>query len=225
MNDRTSLIEQIKEAAFAQIREKYGQLPYHNETHTEFVIESALELADDIGLSPEERDLVLLAASAHDVIQDTNPLLKTYDGNNEEASAKWAREQMTATNAFTEEEISHVEKAIISTYIKHREEGLRQSAEFKAIVSEILCDADLANLGSEWNVYLPKMADYFHEIFPHATLDDWKHYLDEQIPILCQHHYYTSAAQQRFSHLRENAERLEKLLADPGAVEASFKRS
>lgn len=222
MSDRIQIVEKIKEEALKILREKYGHLPYHNGTHTEFVLECTTELAEKIDLPESEKELAILAAVAHDVNQDTNPLLKTYDGQNERASSSWVREKMATSGVFSEEEIEHVERAIISTYIKHREEGLRQSAEYKAIVSEILCDADLANLGSPWEIYIPKMADYFKEIYPSATLKEWKHFLEEQIPILLQHHYYTTAAQKQYPHLRENAEKLEKLLQDPEAIQKSF---
>lgn len=213
MTERTSLITTIQQTAFEKIRKDYSHLAYHNLSHTEFVLKSALELAMDKNLPESERELLTLAASAHDVIQDHNPLTPNYNADNERESANWLITQMKQyPDAFSDNDLYRIPIIIAATYVKHREDGLKQSALTGHQLSELLCDADLAALGSPWNIYEPIMTAYYNELHPNSTPKDWKSYLELQVPILLQHHYYTQEAQKRFSHLRENAEKVEKML-------------
>jgi hypothetical protein len=218
MNERQKAILEIQQTALQVIQEHYKDFPYHNTTHTAFVIETANQLAQDAGLPPDQLELLTLMAAAHDIIQTNNPLTPGYTGENENLSADWLAEQMEIASEFPEDEIEQARRGIEATFIRHREDGIKQSAEFGDFLSELLCDSDLANLGSPWELYFPKMKDYFKEISPNAKNEEWEHYLRLQIPILRQHHYYTTVAQERFSHLRENATKLEKLLQKPGSI-------
>lgn len=212
MNKRQQTIIKIEQNALKQIKKKYADLPYHNVSHTAFVIEAVNQLAQDANLPQEQLELLTLMASAHDLIQDHNPLADDYTGENENLSADWLAEQMEGSAEFDYDEIEQARRGIEATFILHREDGIKQSAEYGDFLSELLCDADLANLGSPWEIYFPKMKAYFKETHPHADQADWGHYLRLQIPILLQHHYYTTVAQERFHHLRHNAEKLEGLL-------------
>ncbi|MBT5016681.1 hypothetical protein HOM98_04315 [Candidatus Peregrinibacteria bacterium] len=212
MNERQKAILEIQQTALQVIQAHYADFPYHNSVHTGFVIETANLLAQDAGLPQDQLELLTLMAAAHDLIQAHDPLTDDYLGENEHQSADWLIEQMHIASEFEEDEIEQARRGIEATFIRHREDGIKQSAEFGDFLSELLCDADLANLGSPWEIYFPKTKDYFKEINPQATDEDWKHYLRLQIPILRQHHYYTTVAQERFHHLRENATKIEALL-------------
>ncbi len=219
MNERQKAILEIQQAALQIIQEHYKERPYHNATHTGFVIESAILLAQDADLPQDQLELLTLMAAAHDLIQAHDPLADSYLGENENKSADWLAEQMENASEFAEDEIEQARRGIESTYIRHREDGIKQSAEFGDFLSELLCDADLANLGSPWDTYFPKMKAYFKEIVPDATKEEWEHYLRLQVPILLQHHYYTTVAQERFHHLRANATKIEELLKNPESIE------
>ncbi|PIR13320.1 MAG: hypothetical protein COV50_06225 [Flavobacteriales bacterium CG11_big_fil_rev_8_21_14_0_20_35_7] len=213
MTERTSLITTIQQTAFGKIRKDYSHLAYHNLSHTEFVLKSALELAMDQNLPESERELLTLAASAHDVIQDHNPLTPNYNADNERESGEWLTAQMKQhPDVFSDNDFYRIPIIINATYVKHREDGLKQSALTGHQLSELLCDADLAALGSPWNIYEPNMRAYYQELHPNGTDENWKNYLKLQVPILLQHHYYTQEAQERFCHLRENAEKVEGML-------------
>ncbi len=212
MNQRQQVILEIQQAALQIIQERYEDFPYHNATHTGFVIETANLLAQDAKLPQDQLELLTLMAAAHDLVQTHDPLADGYLGENENESADWLAEQMLASGQFEDDEIEQARRGIEATFILHREDGIKQSAEFGDFLSELLCDADLANLGSPWDVYFPKTKDYFQEINPNSTEEEWKHYLRLQVPILLQHHYYTTVAQERFPHLRENATKIEDSL-------------
>ena len=213
MSSRTPLIAAICDRAFEKIQNDYAELPYHNLSHTELVLQSALQLAEDRGLPESERELLTLAACAHDVIQDRNPLSSDYNADNEQKSGEWLVSQMKQhPEAFGGNDLRRAPIIINATYVKHREDGLHQSAQSGHQLSELLCDADLSALGSPWDIYEKKMKAYYKELHPNGTPEDWKNYLKLQVSILLQHHYYTKEAQERFYHLRDNAERVEKML-------------
>jgi predicted metal-dependent HD superfamily phosphohydrolase len=212
---RTSIVEVIKQAALDKIQQNYSELAYHNLGHTEFVLQEALKLAQDRGLSESETELLTLAAVAHDVIHDEDPLDNDYNAENEHASGTWLVNQMRQfEGAFTEKDLVRIPIIIDATYVKHREDELRQSALTGHQLSELLCDADLGALGSPWDVYFPKMKAIYDETMPKGKDEDWKEFLELQIVILLQHHYYTPEGQKRYSHLRENAEKVEEMLKE-----------
>ena len=213
MSARTSLIQTIQQAAFSKIEQDYGHLAYHNLTHTKFVLQSALQLGDDRNLPESEQELLTLAASAHDVIQDHDSLADNYNADNERESGEWLVAHMKQhPDAFPNQDMHRILIIIAATYVKHREDGLQQSALNGHQLSELLCDADLAALGNPWEIYEPHMKTYYQELHLNGTDKDWENFLRLQVEILREHHYYTQEAQQRFHHLRENAEQIEEML-------------
>jgi predicted metal-dependent HD superfamily phosphohydrolase len=213
MTQRTLLIQTIQKAAFTKIEQDYGHLAYHNLTHTKFVLQSALQLADDRNLRESEQELLTLAASSHDVIQDHDSLANDYNAENEREAGEWLVAQMRQhPAAFSNQDMHRILIIIASTYIKHREDGLQQSALNGHQLSELLCDADLAALGSPWEIYEPHMKTYYQELHAEGTDQIWHDFLRLQVEILREHHYYTPEAQQRFHHLRENAEKIEAMI-------------
>lgn len=223
MAQRTALITEIQNAAFEKIQRDYGHLPYHNLSHTEFVVNAAQKLAKDRKLPKSEQELLVLAAAAHDVVLDADSLTRDYDAKNERASGEWLTTRMAKhPEAFSDEDRCRASLIIEATTVKHRKEGLNQSALPGHALSELLCDADLAALGSPWDIYEEKMRAYFNEIHPNGTPLDWRDYLKLQVSILREHHYYTEEAQKRFHHLKENAARVETLLGYPRCSQKHF---
>jgi predicted metal-dependent HD superfamily phosphohydrolase len=103
---------------------------YHNTFHVASVVRDSSALADAFAFSVEERAILALAACAHDVIYDGKP------GDDERASARWARERLTG---LEEEHIARVESLVLATITHSSDDPL----------AHVLLDADLAILGSE----------------------------------------------------------------------------
>lgn len=199
MTPRTALIQALIQEALEKINRDYGHLPYHNAEHTRFVLEKSRELAADRNPPESERELLELAAACHDVIRD------------ETSSADWLLERLTPSGLFNETEQKRLRIIIGATTIIDRAHGLTQSAEPGHELSQLLCDADLAALGSPWPVYEEKMNAYYRETHPNGTEADRRDYLKLQQKILSTHRYYTPEARARFCHLQENAERVKNL--------------
>ncbi|ANZ36077.1 hypothetical protein BBK82_08345 [Lentzea guizhouensis] len=123
---------------------------YHNTFHVASVVRDSSALADAFAFSVEERAILTLAACAHDVIYDGKP------GEDERASAQWARERLTG---LEEEHITRVESLVLATITHSSDDPLAQ----------VLLDADLAILGSEPEHYERYRQAVRHE---YARYDD-----------------------------------------------------
>lgn len=108
-------------------------LLFHSFNHTKEVLSDAEKIGKEMGLGEEDLNVLRLSAIFHDT-----GYTKTYDGHEEE-SAKIAR-QYLEKRYIEEKQIEVVERAILSTKVPQNPEDL---------VSQILCDADLANLTYE----------------------------------------------------------------------------
>ena len=118
--------------AWPRLEARYGEphRRYHTLDHAAAVARDSAWLAE--GLSGAERAIVAVAAWTHDVVYDAKP------GEDERASADWAREALTGV---AEPHIERVEGLILAT-IKH-------DAPPDDRLATALLDADLAILGAE----------------------------------------------------------------------------
>ncbi|MDX8035991.1 hypothetical protein SK803_37835 [Lentzea sp. BCCO 10_0856] len=114
------------------LMERYSEphRSYHNTFHVASVVRDSWALADAYAFTGEERAILTLAACAHDVIYEGKP------GDDERASAAWAREHMAGVE---EEHVARVESLVLATITHSSEDPL----------AHVLLDADLAILGSE----------------------------------------------------------------------------
>ncbi|MFS8103508.1 hypothetical protein LFM09_40930 [Lentzea alba] len=103
---------------------------YHNTFHVAAVVRDSAALADAFSFTTAERAILTLAACAHDVIYDSKP------GEDERASAAWARERLTG---LEEAHIARVESLVLATITHSSDDPL----------AHVLLDADLAILGAE----------------------------------------------------------------------------
>ncbi len=117
--------------AWPRLESRYGEphRRYHTLTHAAAVARDSAWLAE--GLGETDRAVVAVAAWTHDVVYDANP------GEDERASAAWAREALTGVAE------AHVERVVglILTTIKH-------DAPADDPLATALLDADLAILGA-----------------------------------------------------------------------------
>ncbi len=135
------------------IKEKCENLPYHNERHIRMVSRRALVLAQHAGLTEEEIDLLFIAASFHDVIQEYElseesemPSFKKRKrriGYNEEQSAKVAEDYMRDKGSYTDEQIERVRNAILGTIpIFTKDKGIIQRAFYDEKENQIQGEID-----------------------------------------------------------------------------------
>src|SRR5256885_3447868 len=99
---------------------------YHNATHIEAVLRDARLL------STEDNPVLVLAICAHDVVYDAKP------GDDERASALWARERLAEAGVGAED-VARVEGLVLATITHESDDPL----------TRILLDADLAILASD----------------------------------------------------------------------------
>jgi predicted metal-dependent HD superfamily phosphohydrolase len=164
---------------------KIKNLVYHNYNHTIEVVKSATKLAELAELSPNDEQLLLLAAWFHDT-----GYAKKYLGHEPE-SANFAAEFMEQ-NAFSKEEIEIVKTAILGTVWPQKPTSL---------IGQLLCDADMSHFGSksyfdksellrlEW-----ELTDNFPSEF------DWP---SSEIKFLTEHNYFTPVAEKEYTKKKQ----------------------
>lgn len=106
---------------------------YHNLKHTEYVASHAKEIANHFQLNEKDYFVVIVSAWFHDTGYFTAP------ENHEQESARLAK-NFLLEKEVSEEEISAIESAILAT---------KMPQQPKNILEEIVCDADLYNLGTD----------------------------------------------------------------------------
>lgn len=126
---------------------------YHDTTHVRQVVRDAVALTEGRG-----RALVALAAWAHDVVYDGRP------GDDERASAAWARRQLTEAG-LAGADIARVEELVLAT--------LNHTAPPGDHLADVLLDADLAILGAEPDGY-ERYRRAVREEYAHVSDDDWR---------------------------------------------------
>lgn len=135
------------------LTERYAEphRKYHNLTHVRQVVRDAVALTDG-----RDRALVALAAWAHDVVYDGRP------GEDERASAAWARANLTAVR-LRAEDVARVEGLVLATADHTAPPGDR--------AAQALLDADLAILAAPPDEY---------ERYRRAVRAEYAHVTDER---------------------------------------------
>jgi predicted metal-dependent HD superfamily phosphohydrolase len=111
---------------------------YHTGTHVQAVLRDCAALAAAVGLAPEERVAVTLAACAHDVVYDARP------GADERASADWAVAALDAAGVGPVV-TGRVRFLVLAT--------LTHDADATDTGAGVLLDADLAVLAGPPDAY------------------------------------------------------------------------
>src|SRR5260221_14731890 len=178
------------------------ELLYHNQRHTEQVVEAAIRIAQHYQLNDAEFFIVKLAALFHDI----GYLTGTGDGH-EERSARRA-EAFLEGGGVDRGIIDSIRKCILATQLPQRAVTL---------VGQIVCDADLYHLGtdsfSERNKQMRKEAEAVHH--KKISKDEWRR---GTIRFLESHHYYTDYCRLLLSEKQQ--ENLDKLkVKEPEAEE------
>lgn len=168
---------------------------YHSLQHTFKVRDAARELANSMGLTEEEQELLDLAALFHDT-----GFTESYEGH-EAVSRQIARAFLEKFD-YPEDKIEQVLLLIDATY-PPKYPGSKLEAVIK--------DADLSNLGRE--DYFESLEDLRYEwaVFLNHTYDDGEWY-ELNFKFVKDHEYFTPAAIELYGAQWElNRQRLKKL--------------
>ncbi len=162
------------------------ELTYHNLSHTEEVVSSAMQIADLSSLDADSNEILMVAAWLHDI-----GYTKTYD-DHEARSIEMALPFLQEQN-YPEEKVAAVVQCI---------EATKMPQSPKNLICEIICDSDLANLGKE---------SYFRN--SQLIRDEWAtrcpekdkkgDWLSHEIEFLEGHTYFTQAAKDLFQSKKE----------------------
>ncbi len=173
---------------------------YHNYNHTLEVVNHTEEIAKGMNLSAEELEIVLIAAMFHDTgyLQNRE--------NHEELSASIAEDYLNEQH-YAQENIKKVIGCIKATKIPQRPTN---------ILEQVICDADLLNLGKEDCL---EKTEVLHKEIEHAIgksipEKDW---LKQSIKFFHEHSYHTEYVRNRYNKSRdENLKKLEEQLHSLG---------
>ncbi|WP_456442134.1 Pycsar system effector family protein [Psychroserpens sp.] len=147
---------------------------YHNIAHTQRVVAKVHELIEDVELSDNEKELLLLAAWFHDT-----GFTKTIEGHEKEG-VKIATDFLKSENA-TEETIKSVSEIILATQMhyepKNNLEGLIRDADCAHVSSKNYEDYS-SLLRKEWELTLDKK----------VSKSEW---LQENISFVTNHSFYS----------------------------------
>ncbi|HSD63912.1 MAG TPA: HD domain-containing protein [Ignavibacteriaceae bacterium] len=171
---------------------------YHDFQHTKDVALTASGMADYYSLSPNDKELILISAWFH----DTGYIYSIV--NHEEHSNAIAENYLNKKN-YPADRIAVIKRIILSTKIPRNPQNL---------IEEILCDADIAYIGSEnLNDKIKQLRMEWEKTINKRYSDyDW---LLENISFIEANPFYTDYAKNTFSDIRtNNLINLKKLAAE-----------
>lgn len=149
-------------------------LPYHNRAHTQFVVDSAIQIANHYQLSDSDFFVVVTSAWFHD-----SGYLKTRD-HHERESVKIADNYLRQLGV-DQETIARVNQCIMATEMPQNPQSL---------LEEIVSDADMFHFGSdnflEKNKLLRKEIEAATKI--EISKETWRL---ETVELMEKHHYFT----------------------------------
>jgi len=160
-------------------------LIFHDYKHTADVVKASEEIGKESGLDSDQLELVMLAAWFHDV-----GYLDVCKGH-ELISAKTAEEFLIQQN-YNPEKIKTVKESILATQL---------DVHPKNILEEVICDADVLNVGT--NDYLMR-SKLLREEMEQITgeLVDEKEWLEGELNFLNSHKFFTRYVQLKYSETK-----------------------
>lgn len=162
-----------------------SQLLYHGPDHTKDVLKAAERLAIMEGV--HGNDLLVLKTGA--LYHDAGYVVR-YHHNEPEGVA--LAQRTLPSFGYTEKQMDIISRMILATQ-------LPQSP--KTILEEIMCDADLDNLGRE--DFYEKAELLRRELVFYGVPKSPRVWYEELLPFLEQHRYFTHAARQLRQELKE----------------------
>lgn len=174
--DYNKLIEQAANHVQAYIDEREDpKLSFHNSIHIKEVVEAVRKISKHYQLSERDSAIVKIAAYFHDV--------GYYEAGctGHEARGADLAEAFLRENQVDEEMVSQIRNCILATKPPQNPTNL---------LEEIVCDADLYHLGSDWFTIRNKLMRRETEATGlQVDKNEWRR---ETIELLENHHYHTS---------------------------------
>jgi predicted metal-dependent HD superfamily phosphohydrolase len=192
-----SILEKVEEYVEQILRERTPvHNYYHNLSHTLDVVESSIEIGIGEKLSPDEMEMVQIAAWFHDIGYIEKP-----EGH-EEVSAMYAGNFLNEEN-YPIDRIEKIVGCIFATKVPQKP---------KTKLEQVVCDSDLNHLGGEKfsvrNDYFRKEQEYYRN--RKMTESEW---LSSTIDFMTRHHYHSGYAINNFSDTKkENIKDLQQQL-------------
>jgi predicted metal-dependent HD superfamily phosphohydrolase len=133
-NNSSTILEEAREFASKILKnEVSSKMAYHNYDHTFHVVNMAAEISDEMGITAEEREIVLLAAWFHD-------LGYSKGGHRHEEESKAMAVKFLEERNYAREKIDKVAGCIMATQMPQNPQDR---------LEQILCDSDLSHLGGD----------------------------------------------------------------------------
>lgn len=175
---------------------------YHNIEHVKSVVSLVEEIGNFSELSEEEIEILKIAAWFHDIGH-----LEVWEGH-EEKSAEFATEYL-ASEDYPIEKINKITGCILATKVPHKP---------KNHLEEIICDADIAHVGSDSFFEQSDLLKLELEKRKKKIISDLD-WLKKNIVFVENNNFYTSYAQTKFKANRNKnilvlQEKLKKLNAE-----------
>ncbi|MBU3742015.1 MAG: DUF2179 domain-containing protein [Candidatus Kapabacteria bacterium] len=183
------------------LQPEFSLYSYHNAEHTSYVVRMAEEIARREQLDDASVTLVKTAALLHDI---------GYVGGSEgheERSCAWAVQHL-ALYGYDEADIAHVCMMIRATKMPQSPTDL---------MSRIVCDADLAHLGSP--DYKSSAERMYREYLASGRTRSTEAWLQQQIDFIASQSYHTESARQMFESQKQ--QHLAHLRVEAAATEAA----
>ena len=169
---------------------------YHNFTHTAEVVKVTEEISNSLGVSDDEKEILLIAAWFHDV-----GYIERCNGH-EDLGVEIAT-NFLKVNGYEEDKINRVASLIKSTKLPRNPQNL---------LEEIICDADLFHLGTDEFDEKEKLFRKELEAYEGGKIND-KAWLEKNFSFFAQHKFYTNYAKEKFeTKKKENLIRIQERL-------------
>ena len=175
---------------------KCKQLPFHNVTHTQEVIDNVFLISNTLSIQPKRVIFIAIAACFHDTGYS-----ETYVGH-EDVSKRLATEYLEKA------EYSKVEIDSICGYI----EATKMPQNPRDMYAEVLCDADLFHLGTSNFLHKNLLLRKEWELFFNKVMTDEEWQL-MNIKFLEEHQFKTSYGKKVLEKgKQENLNKLKQLI-------------
>ncbi len=166
-----------------QVPKEYA---YHDVQHTLDVVAATREISSHFELSPEELEIIQLAAWFHDTGYDKGP------ENHEERGVRYARAYLSGRN-YPEERLVEIEACILATQMPHDPQNL---------LHRILCDADLSHLGQK--VYWDRCSRVRQELtLTRDLLMTEREWVEFELEFISNHRFHTSVGQDLYGKRKQ----------------------
>lgn len=193
----SKLIEEIKVYIEKLFRDHPPEFLYHNLQHTKDVVNIVEDIADNSGISPEEKELLLIAAWFHDTGYPENI------PQHEEKSAEYAEIFLNKVNY----------PALKTDIIRHLILSTKMPQNPKTELEKIICDADIAYIGKDDLLNRISLLRKEWETTINETYSD-SEWLEKNISFIESNTFHTKYAKNKFSDTRKKNLALLKKLSE-----------